>query len=964
MTDPDRKLPRRGHKKQNQPPAVQTNVDDLATFAYESLLAGRFEDAEDSLKQAIALVDPNNLASRAVLLTYFGQSLRLLQRFEEGEASLGQAIELARKASLLACELQARLFLAEMLKDSGQMNEAAKQFDMAFQAASFLKDDTSVELAAGNLGSIYLSTCQFELASDWFTTALTIAQVSRSKNVSLWLGSLGLTMSELGQYDKSVDWYRRAFLEAELGEDVLTMSICRGSEGNVRFEQKQYETAAELYKEAKELAKPIDRRREGIWLGNLGVALSRMNRQDEAVKHISEAIDLAQSLGDEQSLAAHLDSLGDCYKAMGEPQKASANYEEAVALARKISDHLGERIYLSNLGRLKAEGGELTPAFEYFASACNLFDEQRSSIKSDDLKTSFANKGQELYQDVIATCLKMGKRVEALEYVGRAKSRALLDLLSNSPIDVSDLAQAGENDGTGAKGRGADAHEGAGAAPSAEPLALKQLINREAALRAQIAQLERLYWQGDSQPGGDSASSGGASRGAVMPQEDSAKLYGEWRDVLNQLRRRHPNYASLISASTLTYDQMQDLWKDDVLSDDTCLVEFYFPKDYLLVSAVTSQSGAAGAATGASSGAGAAGAPAGTGSSGGPLTHVILDDATLEALREDLASFLEMSATEGWEVPVSLCKRLYNKLLGPIIKDLPATIKRLVLVPHAALYHLPFSALHDGNGYLCERFSVSYVPTVSLIPILSRQKAQSAAEKGIGHEALPGAGSYLVSAISDYSATRTNGVVFSSRLRSAAGLEDLGYTMEEAQSIATLGGAIASSTTLLTNEQVKENLPKMFGEYDVVHFAGHAVFNPDEPLASGLVLADGSILSAGSILEGSALRTRRGRLLVLSACQTGVNVVTDGGEILGLARALMYAGMPNLVLSLWEVADRSTADLMQDFHTFLRANIEAGPEGKGQKTTISEALRQAQLKAIAAKQPVHAWAPFIHFGVE
>jgi CHAT domain-containing protein len=344
-----------------------------------------------------------------------------------------------------------------------------------------------------------------------------------------------------------------------------------------------------------------------------------------------------------------------------------------------------------------------------------------------------------------------------------------------------------------------------------------------------------------------------------------------------------------------------------------------------------------------------------------------------------------MSATEGWEVPLSLCKRLYNKLLGPIIKDLPATIKRLVLVPHAALYHLPFSALHDGAGYLCEKFSVSYVPTVSLIPLLSRQKAKGAGGSGQGAGkgkadgsgaaagdseggpdedlgALPGAGSYLVSAISDYSATRTNGVVFSSRLRSASGLEDLGYTMEEAQSIATLGQATTGGTTLITNEQVKEGLPKMFGDYEVVHFAGHAVFNADEPLASGLVLADGSILSAGSILEGSALRTRRGRLLVLSACQTGVNVVTDGGEILGLARALMYAGMPNLVLSLWEVADRSTADLMQDFHTCLRAGLQSG--WLASKVTISEALRQAQLKAIAAKQPIHAWAPFIHFGVE
>jgi CHAT domain-containing protein len=213
---------------------------------------------------------------------------------------------------------------------------------------------------------------------------------------------------------------------------------------------------------------------------------------------------------------------------------------------------------------------------------------------------------------------------------------------------------------------------------------------------------------------------------------------------------------------------------------------------------------------------------------------------------------------------------------------------------------------------------------------------------------------YLVSAISDYSATRESGMVFSSRLRSSAGLEDLAYTMEEANSILSLGQATAGSAMLITNEQVKNSFPEMFGQYEVVHFAGHAVFNHEEPMASGLVLSDGTILSAASILEGNALRTKLGKLLVLSACQTGVNVVTQGGEILGLARALMYAGMPNLVLSLWEVADRSTAMLMQDFHTSYG----------GGKTSVSQALREAQLKAIEAKQPVHAWAPFIHFGVE
>ena len=114
------------------------------------------------------------------------------------------------------------------------------------------------------------------------------------------------------------------------------------------------------------------------------------------------------------------------------------------------------------------------------------------------------------------------------------------------------------------------------------------------------------------------------------------------------------------------------------------------------------------------------------------------------------------------------------------------------------------------------------------------------------------------------------------------------------------------------------------------------------------------MLTAAAILQGNLLRTHCGKLLVLSACQTGVNMVTPGGEILGLARALMYAGMPNLILSLWEVADRSTCNLMQEFHRSWQAG----------KTSIAKALACAQRQAVAAKQPVHAWAPFIHLGID
>jgi len=98
------------------------------------------------------------------------------------------------------------------------------------------------------------------------------------------------------------------------------------------------------------------------------------------------------------------------------------------------------------------------------------------------------------------------------------------------------------------------------------------------------------------------------------------------------------------------------------------------------------------------------------------------------------------------------------------------------------------------------------------------------------------------------------------------------------------------------------------------------------------------------------------RLIVLSACQTGVEKVRRGDELMGLSSAFLYAGIPALIVSLWSVNDESTSDLMVRFYRHLR-EAAAGEAGG-----TAHALQAAMLETRQDFPHPYHWAPFILLG--
>lgn len=144
--------------------------------------------------------------------------------------------------------------------------------------------------------------------------------------------------------------------------------------------------------------------------------------------------------------------------------------------------------------------------------------------------------------------------------------------------------------------------------------------------------------------------------------------------------------------------------------------------------------------------------------------------------------------------------------------------------------------------------------------------------------------------------------------------------------------------------------------YSLVHFATHGTVDENSPELSRIFLQTDSEAEDGNLFAGEIYNLElNAQLVALSACQTGLGKISKGEGVIGLSRALVYAGAKSLIVSFWSVADESTATLMTDFYKQLLENPAAG---------YSRDLREAKLNLL--KEGKYAapyyWAPFILIG--
>jgi CHAT domain-containing protein len=343
----------------------------------------------------------------------------------------------------------------------------------------------------------------------------------------------------------------------------------------------------------------------------------------------------------------------------------------------------------------------------------------------------------------------------------------------------------------------------------------------------------------------------------------------------------------------------------------------------------------------------------------------------LKEVVKKVESYLAVIAPNPANSPKFDGKNLYDVLLNPASKALQRKTN-LIIVPDGILHYLPFEALvshleNDAPQYLIESFNISYSPSASVLGLVKSQKRISAQKNRRELLAFgdPIFGDETTTAKRDTAAPDTTaGDTVAVEFTERGLYEERGFKFNRLQHTAAEIEKIAAripidKKQIYLRAEAKEERAKAerLNQYRILHFATHGVLDEQTPDRSSIVLTLDNDPAEDGFLQMKEIFNLKldADLVVLSACQTGKGKLLRGEGVIGMARAFMYAGARSLVVSLWPVNDRSTADFMASFYGYMQRD-----------KAKNEALRQAKLDMIksadAALRHPYFWAPFVLMG--
>ncbi len=316
-------------------------------------------------------------------------------------------------------------------------------------------------------------------------------------------------------------------------------------------------------------------------------------------------------------------------------------------------------------------------------------------------------------------------------------------------------------------------------------------------------------------------------------------------------------------------------------------------------------------------------------------------DQLLNQFKKDLSQH----ALNDFQQFTGLAGYLYNHLVDHIIEK--AHGKKLLILPEGRLGYLPFEILLSHVDALPQRIDYRNLPyLIKEFPIAYCYSAtlhfSQLERKQIGN-------GELLAFVPDYKTFRP----ISINGKDSIILSELPYAKAESDMVLSVYDGDLAAGDNATKTNFKENA----SGYSMLHLAMHTVLDDEKPLYSRLIFQQqNDSLDAYSIgtyeLFGMDLEAS---IVVLSACNTGTGKYREGEGIISLTRGFMYAGVPSIVMTNWEVHDQTGAWMMERFYENLN-------NGMGKDVALQQAKIDFLAQANQLKSHPYFWASYVVIG--
>jgi CHAT domain-containing protein/tetratricopeptide (TPR) repeat protein len=870
-------------------------------------------------------------------------------------------------------EVSRLLIEATRLEVKGDYAAALPMLEQALSLAEqhFTSDSPLVYLCLKSLGTVYTDKEDFDRAKPILERAVAILEQdpeSPKNELAESLHKLAVVYDDLGDFSRAEPLYERALAlrQETLGPNNLEVAKWTNYLANLYIEKGDYPHAEALLQRAMEINEKLpnpDQMLIATLLNNLAEVYNAQHDHAKAEPLHLRAIAIAERVKpDSVDLATFLNNLGVMYSSAA-PKKARPLLERALAIREKLlgpnNAEVGSSV--NNLALLSWREGDTKqatqlllrslaiveathgPTHPQVAGVLNNLAFLYQAMGNTQEAITFLTRGSQVREHNLALIMARGSEDQ--------KSRYIRMLTNEASATVSFQVRSAPTDAKATrlalttilqrKGRILDALSNQ-LAPLRQHLDLpgQVLLDQLSASRAQLATLVIKGPQGDDS---------GHYAAAVK------KLEAEAQTLEQKIGERAGEFR--VQSEPITVERVQA-----AIPSDAALVEIarYRPAtikaganvvwgDDRYVAYVLKHTGE----------------PAWV--ELGAAALIDRDGGLLRAaLRNRTGTDFRIRA-----------RTLDEAVMRPV-RRLLGDLRQVLISPDGALNLVPFAALVDEQQrYLIENYTFTYLTSGRDLLRLEAERPSTEGPLVIANPQFDEPGDVISSIIP----APRNGGTRSGSLQEH--FVPLSATADEARDVSNL----LPGARLFTGTQASETALKRVHGPSILHVATHGFFLPnatvetqvsskkdtaaslyDTPavvgsnplLRSGLALAGANERQGGNgedgiltALEAAGLNLWGTKLVVLSACETGVGDVQNGEGVYGLRRAFVLAGADSEMMSLWKVDDEATRDLMSGFYKDLK-------RGLGR----SEALRQVQLAMLKTADHQHPffWAAFILSG--